>query len=144
MEEAARLRGVRLLVVRADGESEVDAAFAALAQGKAGALVVQADVTLHSRRAQLLALAARNALPSSYTWRELAVEGGLMSYGPNLPAVYRQLGTYAGRLLKGAKPAELPVVQPTNFELVINQKTVTALGLTVPPSILALADEVIE
>jgi putative ABC transport system substrate-binding protein len=144
MQEAARQRGVQLVVVRAGSEAEVDTAFAALVQGEAGALVVQADPYLHSRRGQLLALVERHRLPAAYTWGELAAEGGLMSYGPNLKAVYRQIGAYAGRLLKGAKPADLPVVQPTAFELIVNMKTAKALGLTLPPSILALADEVIE
>jgi putative ABC transport system substrate-binding protein len=144
MQEAARQRGVQLVVVRAGSEAEVDTAFAALVQGEARALVVQADPYLHSRRGQLLALVERHRLPTAYTWGELAAEGGLMSYGPNLKAVYRQIGAYAGRLLKGAKPADLPVVQPTAFELIVNMKTAKALGLTLPPSVLALADEVIE
>jgi putative tryptophan/tyrosine transport system substrate-binding protein len=144
MQEAARQRGVELLVVRAGDESEIDAAFATLVQGGARALVVQADPYLHSRRGQLLPLAARHSLPASYAWGELAAEGGLMSYGPNLPAVYRQLGGYTARLLGGAKPADLPVAQPTNFELIVNLKTARTLGLTLPPSVLALADEVIE
>jgi putative ABC transport system substrate-binding protein len=145
MEEAAHQRGVQLLVVRAASEGEVDAAFASLAQGRAGALVVQADPYLHSRRGQLLSLVVRYALPAAYTWGELAAEGGgLMSYGPSLTSVYRQIGSYAGRILKGARPADLPVVQPATFELIVNMKMAKALGLTLPPSILALADEVIE
>jgi putative ABC transport system substrate-binding protein len=145
MQEAARQRNVELLLVQAGDEGEVDAAFPALVQGKAAALIVQADPYLNSRRAQLRVLTTRHMLPASYTWRDDAEEGdGLMSYGPKLTGVYRQLGTYAARLLKGAKPADLPVVQPTTFELVINQRIAKALNLSLPPAILAQADEVIE
>jgi putative ABC transport system substrate-binding protein len=143
-QEAARHLGVQLLVVKAATEGEIDEAFATMVNEGAGAVVIQADPFIHSRRAQLLALAARLAVPAIYTWREFAAEGGLMSYGPNLGDVYRQIGNYVGRILKGTRPADLPVVQPTTFELVVNIKTAKALGLVMPPSILVGAEEVIE
>jgi putative ABC transport system substrate-binding protein len=143
-QEAARAKGVQLHILKAVNESEIDASFATLVHLQAGALVAQADPYFYIQRDRLAALAARHGIPAIYSFREFAAAGGLISYGTSLPAVFRQLGIYAGKILNGAKPADLPVEQPTTFELVVNLKTAQALGLTVPPSILARADEVIE
>jgi putative tryptophan/tyrosine transport system substrate-binding protein len=144
VQEAARAQRVRLHVLRAGTESEIDAAFATLVQLHVDALVVGNDPFFWSLRDQFVTLAYRHAVPASYFSREFAAAGGLISYGANIHDVYRLVGTYAGRILKGAKPADLPVQQPTTFELVVNLNTAKALGLTVPTSILARADEVIE
>jgi len=143
-QEAARTLGEQIHVVNANSEQEIDAAFANLSQQGIGALVSGVDPFFDTRRGQIVALAAHYAVPTIYGQRPYAVAGGLMSYAPSFTEAYRQTGVYAGRILKGEKPADLPVVQPTKFELVINLKTAKALGLKVPIPMQLLADEVIE
>jgi putative tryptophan/tyrosine transport system substrate-binding protein len=144
LEEAARKIGQRVVVARASNDSELDAALAALLRERVGALLVAADPYFDTRRDRIIAFAAQNRLPAMYQFREYAVAGGLISYGPSITDAYRQGGIYAARILNGAKPADLPVVQPTKFEFVINLKTAKALGFEIPPAISARADEVIE
>jgi putative tryptophan/tyrosine transport system substrate-binding protein len=144
VEEAARVKGVQLQLLKASSESEIDAAFATLVQLRVEGLIIGDDVFFTSRREQLVALASRYSVPTIERWREFAASGGLISYGPSLSIVSHQAGIYVGRILKGAKPGDLPVVQPTKFDMVINLKTAKALGITVPDTLLAQANEVIE
>ena len=138
------MKGAQLPILKAGTEGEIDAAFSTLVQLQAGALVIAPDGFFFSRSEQLVALASRHAVPAIYESRASPASGGLISYGSSATAGGRQVGTYVGKILNGAKPADLPVQQPTKFELLINLKTAKALGLTVPQSILARADEIIE
>jgi putative ABC transport system substrate-binding protein len=144
IQEAARAVGQQIYILNASSEREIDAAFASVVQLRAGAILVAADSVFNSQRDQLVALAARYTIPAIYHIRELAVAGGLMSYGVNLADGYHQAGLYTGQILKGTKPADLPVQQSTKFEFVINLKTAKSLGFEVPPSLSARADEIIE
>ena len=144
VQEAARVKGVQLPVLKAGTEAEIDAAFASLVELHAGALFVGGDAFFANRREQFVALASRHAVPAIYMWREFPSAGGLISFGIDNIPVWRQAVIVVGRILKGAKPADLPVQQPTTFELIVNLNTAKELGLTVPPSILARATEVIE
>ena len=144
LETAARTIGMDLRIVNASNERDLDAGFATLAQQHVDALIVSTDPYYNSRREQIVGLAARHAIPATYAFREFADAGGLISYGTSRAHAYRQAGVYVGRILKGEKPAELPVLQPTTLELIINLKAAKALGLNVPPTLIARADEVIE
>ena len=143
-ESLARSMGFMLHVMSASNDDEIDAAFATLDSVKADALLVGADPVFFSNRRRIVALAAHHAIPAAYELRDFADDGGLMSYGPGIVEAYYQAGIYAARILKGEKPADLPVMQSTKFDFVINLKTAKALGLNVPPTLLAIADEVIE
>ena len=141
---SATVIGLKVQILNAGTDREIDAAFVSLAQARTGALLVGDDLFFNNRIDQIVALAARHAIPTMYSWREFVVAGGLISYGTSLIEEYRQVGLYTGRILKGEKPGDLPVMQATKLELVINLKTAKALGLQIPDRLLALADEVIE
>jgi putative ABC transport system substrate-binding protein len=142
--DAAQALRLKLHVLDVPAREGIDNAFASLAKGRAEALLVMSDAMLHGQRDRIVELAARNQVPAIFEWREFTQVGGLLSYGTHLPDMYRRLATYVDRILKGTKPGDLPVQQPTKFELVINLKTAKALGLTIPPSLLLRADQVIE
>ena len=144
LQNAARALGKQIHILRASTESELDNGFATLAQQRPDALIVAAAPFFTARRKQLVALADRQRIPAIYSWREFPAAGGLISYGASFTDAFRQVGVYTGRILKGEKPADLPVLQPTKYELIINTTTAKALGLQVPDKLLALADEVIE
>jgi putative ABC transport system substrate-binding protein len=144
LREAARAHTQRIEIFNATNDREIETAFDAIARFRPGALLIASDPYFSIRRELLVGLAARHRMPTMYQWREFAFDGGLMSYGTNLAEGYRQAGLYAGRILQGANPADMPIVQSTTFELVINLKTAKALGVTIPPGVLAIADEVIE
>ena len=144
VKEAAPAMGLQIQILNASTIREIDAAFATLAHERPDALFVAPDAFFANRRAQLVALTARDKIPAAYGVRELVTAGGLMSYGTDLANMFHQVGVYTGNILKGAKPAELPVVQATKFEFVINLQTARALGIEVPPGVISIADEVIE
>jgi len=143
-QEAARERGQQLEVLTARNESEIDAVFVTIAKAQIGAIIISTDLLFFSEMQRFASLAIRTGVPASAPYREFPVGGGLMSYGASVAEAYRQAGIYTGRILKGERPGDLPIVQPTKFDLIINLRTVKTLGLTIPPTLLALADEVIE
>jgi len=144
LEKAAQVTSQRLYIVKAGNDAELDAGLASLLQPRVSALLVAADPYFDTRRERIITFATQNKLPAFYQFREYAVDGALITYGPSITESYRQAGNYVGQILKGAKPADLPVLQPTKFELVINLKTAKALGLAIPPGLISFADEVIE
>ena len=144
VQEAARTIGLQIHIFNAGTSNEIDAAFAALARERFDALFLEGDAFLTSRRVQIATLAARDRIPAAYSIRDFVAAGGLMSYGTDIAERYRQTGVYAGKILNGTKPADLPVVQPTKFEFVVNLTTAKALGLTIPETLLAIPDEVIQ
>jgi putative ABC transport system substrate-binding protein len=144
VQEAAAQLGVKLIMLNASTVADIEASFPSIARQDAGALLVTQDPLFGAQREQIVALAAKHSLPAIYWQREFIAVGGLISYGPNFPEAYHQAGLYVGKILKGEKPAELPIVQPTKFDLVLNLKTAKTLNIDVPPNLLALADEVIE
>jgi putative ABC transport system substrate-binding protein len=144
IEEQARAIGLDILILRAETEAEIDKVLSGVDPRAVSALLVSGDPFFNSRHNQIIAHAVRMSIPAIYEWREIVVAGGLMSYGTNLPDVYRQVGVYSGRVIKGESPANLPVLQPTKFDLSINLRTAKALGLPIPSGVLAIADEVIE
>jgi putative ABC transport system substrate-binding protein len=144
VEAATSALGRQMILLKVSSPSDLEAAFASAGRERADALLVTSNSFFTDRRVEIVALAARHALPAAYAWREFVEAGGLVSYGPNIAWAYRQIGQYASRILKGEKPADLPVMQPTKFEFVINLKTAKALGLNLPPTLLAIADEVTE
>ena len=144
LQEAARIAGRSISFVRASTETEINSVFAAIGDQRVSALLVNTDPFFLAQRDQFVSLAAHKAVPTIYAQREFVTAGGLMSYGASLAEGYREVGVYAGRVLKGDRPADLPIIQPTRFEMAINLKTAKALGLVIPAGVLAIADEVIE
>ena len=144
VQEAARILGLQLVVLKVRTASDIDTAFATLVRERAGALVVGTGALLTNRRKQIIALAARHALPTIYPFREFSADGGLISYGNNVPDSFRQAGVYAGRILKGDKPADMPVILPTKFEFVLNLRTAKAMGIKISPAVSVRVDEMIE
>jgi putative ABC transport system substrate-binding protein len=144
IEEAARMRGQQIHVLNASSEREIDAAFASLVKERVGAILATSDPFFDTRRDQIISLAARYSIPTMYGQRDYVVAGGLASYGASFAEAYRQAGIYVGRILKGEKPSDLPVMQPTKFDFVINRKTAKALNLKIPAKLIALADDVVE
>jgi putative ABC transport system substrate-binding protein len=143
-QDAAASVGLKILVFNAANEQNIDAAFKAIVKERADGLILSTDPFYYIRKDQIVSLATRNAVPTIYFLRDFVIAGGLMSYGTDFPNAYRQLGIYVGRVLKGEKPGDLPILQPTKFELVVNTKASKLLGLSIPPGVLAIADDVVE